>query len=229
LQAATGMLTRLAAVLDLSQLVTIKRIVDSGKFVDGVLSAGMAAQRVKHNEELALDARQLKELNNIVMNSLVRHPVYRSAAMQMKIAAPYYARYTAGMSYGEHVDDPIMGQNGLYRSDLSVTIFLSDPKEYEGGELIINTSFGDQSVKLPAGDAVLYPSSSIHRVSKVRSGVRLVAVSWIQSLIRNPDKRALLHELNQARETLLREKPDAPETAQVNHSYINLVRMWSDI
>ncbi|UCC56216.1 MAG: Fe2+-dependent dioxygenase [Gammaproteobacteria bacterium] len=223
------MLIRLTAVIDSSQIETAKQLMQHGRFVDGILSAGMAAQRVKRNEELSLEDQQLAELNNLVMGSLVRHPVYRSAAMQKKVAAPYYARYTPGMSYGEHVDDPIMGQGEIYRSDLSVTIFLSDPASYEGGELIIQTDFGEQSVKLPAGDAVLYPSSSIHRVNEVTSGERLVAVSWIQSLVRNPEKRALLHELNQAREALLQEQPDAPETKKVNHSYINLVRMWSEI
>ena len=223
------MLNRLEAVLDSRQVETAKQLMRHGRFVDGILSAGMAAQRVKHNEELSLKDQQLADLNNLVMGSLVRHPVYSSAAMPKKVAAPYYARYTQGMSYGEHVDDPVMGQGEIYRSDLSVTIFLSDPADYEGGELLIQTDFGEQRVKLPAGDAVLYPSSSIHRVSEVTSGERLVAVSWIQSLVRDPDKRALLHELNQARETLLQEQPDAPETARVNHSYINLVRMWSEI
>ena len=121
------------------------------------------------------------------------------------------------------------GQGDIYRTDVSVTIFLNNPDEYQGGELVIQTAFGEQQVKLPAGDAVLYPSSSVHRVAEVTEGERLVAVSWIQSLVRDPDKRALLHELNQARETLLHEKPDADETRQVNHSYINLVRMWSEI
>jgi PKHD-type hydroxylase len=223
------MLTRLEAVLDSRQIEAAKQLMQHGRFVDGILSAGMAAQRVKHNEELSLGDQQLTELNNLVMGSLVRHPVYSSAAIPKKVAAPYYARYTQGMAYGEHVDDPVMGQGEIYRSDLSVTIFLSGPADYEGGELLIQTDFGAQSVKLPAGDAVLYPSSSIHRVSEVTSGERLVAVSWIQSLVRDPDKRALLHELNQARESMLQEQPDAPETARVNHSYINLVRMWSEI
>jgi PKHD-type hydroxylase len=223
------MLTHLKAVLDNRQINTAKQLMQGGRFVDGILSAGMAAQRVKHNEELSLQDQQLTELNNLIMGSLVRHPVYSSAAMPKKVAAPYYARYTKGMSYGEHVDDPVMGQGEIYRSDLSVTIFLSGPADYEGGELLIQTDFGEQHVKLPAGDAVLYPSSSIHRVSEVTSGERLVAVSWIQSLVRDPDKRALLHELNQARESMLQEQPDALETARVNHSYINLVRMWSEI
>ena len=223
------MLTPLSNVLDHDRLEDARKLIAGGRFIDGVLSAGMAAQRVKHNQELAADERLLRQLNNLVMGSLVKHSVYRSAALPLKVAAPYYARYTAGMSYGDHVDDPVMGQGDLYRSDISVTIFLSAPDDYDGGELIIQTPFGEQLVKLPAGDAVIYPSSSVHRVAEVTRGERLVAVSWIQSMIRDPDKRALLHELNQAREKLLHDHPQAEETSRVNHAYINLVRMWSEI
>lgn len=223
------MLTIIEAVLNSKQLNVAHRIIDSGKFVDGRSSAGKAAVRVKHNEELSLDEQQFRDLNNLVMGSLVRHPVYRSAAMPLKVAAPYYARYTPGMAYGLHVDDPVMGQGEIYRSDVSATIFLNPPEAYDGGELMIQTPFGEQRVKLAAGDAVIYPSSSLHRVAEVTRGERLVAVTWIQSMVRDPDKRALLHELNQARETLLDERPDAAETDQVNHSYINLVRMWSEL
>jgi len=224
------MLTHIRGVLDHYQLATARTLIAAGKYTDGSKSAGLAARRVKHNEELALDQAQMSNLNNLVMGSLVKNPLYRSAAMPLKIAAPYYAHYAEGMSYGEHVDDPIMGQGSeLYRSDVSVTIFLNNPDDYDGGELVIRTSFGEQQVKLPAGDAVLYPSSSVHRVAEVSRGERLVAVSWIQSLVREPEKRALLHDMNQARETLLRERPDADETRQVNQSYINLTRMWSAI
>ena len=223
------MLTQIHGVLDQQQLQIVQKLVSQGRFADGSTSAGKAAKRVKHNEELILDRAQLAELNNLVMGSLVKHSTYRSAAMPLKVATPYYAHYTAGMSYGDHVDDPIMGQDEIYRSDVSVTIFLNNPDEYQGGELVIQTSFGEQRVKLAAGDAIIYPSSSRHRVAEVTQGERLVAVSWIQSLVRDPDKRALLHELNHARETLLNEKPEAEETRQVNQSYINLVRMWSEV
>ena len=224
------MLTHIKGILDQNQLATAHKLIAAGKYSDGSTSAGMAARRVKHNEELVLDKAQMSELNNLVMNSLVNNPVYRSAALPLRVAAPYYAHYTPGMSYGSHVDDPIMGMGSeLYRSDVSITIFLSNPDDYDGGELVVQTAFGEQQVKLPAGDAVLYPSSSVHRVAEVTRGERLVAVSWVQSLVQEPEKRALLHDLNQARETLLRDKPDAGETRQVNQSYVNLVRMWADI
>lgn len=224
------MLTHIKGILDQHQLAAAHKLIAAGKYSDGSSSAGMAARRVKHNEELTLTQAHMSDLNNLVMNSLVNHPLYRSAALPLRIAAPYYAHYTEGMSYGEHVDDPIMGQGSeLYRSDISITIFLNSPADYDGGELVIQTSFGEQQIKLPAGDAVLYPSSSTHRVAEVSRGERLVAVSWVQSLVQEPERRALLHDMNQARETLLRDKPDAEETRQVNQSYVNLVRMWSDI
>jgi len=224
------MLTHIKGILDQQQLATAHRLIAGGGFQDGSVSAGMAARRVKHNDELSLDPAQMSKLNNLVMGNLVKHPVYRSAAMPLKIAAPYYARYTTGMSYGDHVDDPIMGQGSeLYRSDVSITIFLNSPDDYDGGELIVQTAFGEQQVKLPAGDAVIYPSSSRHLVAEVSRGERLVAVSWIQSLVREPEKRALLHDMNLAREALLQEQADTEVTRQVNHSYINLVRMWSAI
>jgi PKHD-type hydroxylase len=223
------MLIHIKGVLDSTGLQTAARLIAGGRFADGRGSAGMVARRVKLNEELALDPGRMNELNSLVMGNLVRHPVFRSAAMPRKTATPYYARYTPGMAYGSHVDDPIMGQGGLYRSDVSVTVFLNDPQDYDGGELCIQTPFGEQQVKLPGGDAVIYPSSSMHRVAEVTRGERLVAVSWVQSLVREPERRALLHELNQAREILLQERPDAPATAQVNQAYINLVRMWSDV
>ena len=178
------MLTHIEKVLDDAQLQQVTALIATGRFADGRESAGKAARRVKLNEELSLDPARFSELNNLVMGSLVKHPVFRSAAMPLKTAAPYYARYNAGMSYGAHVDDPVMGQGELYRSDLSVTVFLCEPDSYDGGELCIQTAFGEQQVKLPAGDAVLYPSSSIHRVAEVTRGERLVAVSWIQSMIR---------------------------------------------
>ena len=170
------MLTQIHGVLDQQQLQIVQKLASQGRFTDGSTSAGKAAKRVKHNEELSLESTRFGELNNLVMGSLVKHPVYRSAAMPLKIATPYYARYTAGMSYGDHVDDPIMGQGDIYRSDVSITIFLNNPDKYTGGELVIQTSFGEQLVKLAAGDAIIYPSSSRHRVAEVTQGER-----WSQS------------------------------------------------
>ena len=133
------------------------------------------------------------------------------------------------MTYGWHVDDPVMGQGPHYRTDVSCTIFLSEPGEYDGGELMIRTAFGEQKVKLKAGDGVIYSSGTLHQVAEVTRGVRLVAIGWVQSMVRDPAQREILFELAGARDKLLADAPAMPQTDAVDHAYINLVRMWSEI
>jgi PKHD-type hydroxylase len=224
------LLLRIPSVLTRDEVELARRMLAGAPFVDGKLSAGQVARRVKQNMEVDRHARELDQLNGLVMGKLVQHPVYRSGALALRVAAPYYARYTPGMQYGDHVDDPIMGSDGqLYRSDVSITVFLNNPSDYEGGELVVNTPFGEQLVKLPAGDAVMYPSSSLHRVAEVTRGERLVAVTWLQSLVRDPTRRELLHELNTVRERMLAATPESEDAKLVNKTYVNLVRMWGDL
>lgn len=223
------MLLEIPEVLTEQELAYVREVLDKASFVDGKLSAGMVASRVKRNEEVDLRATELQQLNNLVMGKLVQHPVYRAAALPMKVAAPFYARYKKGMSYGDHVDDPIMHADGPYRSDISITVFLNDASDYEGGELVVNTQFGPRKVKLKAGHAVMYPSSSVHHVSEITSGQRQVAVTWVQSLIRDPAKRELLYDMYQVREKMLQTAPDDEDTKKIDRSYVNLIRMWGDI
>ena len=223
------MLITIPSVLPPERLQSVTSILKDAPFVNGSLSAGSAAKRVKNNEEVAMNAEQMSQLNNIVMGSLVADPIYKSAALPHRVAAPFYARYTEGMEYGDHVDDPVMGGADRYRSDVSITIFLSKPEDYDGGELVINTSFGEQQVKLKAGDAVMYPSSSLHHVNPVTRGERLVAVTWVQSMVRSAEQRELLHQMNIARERLLQKDPQSEETKAIDICYANLVRMWAEI
>ena len=224
------MLLIVPGVLKPDELALARAWLADAKFVDGKLSAGSAARRVKANEELERGAPALERLDRLVMGALARHPAYRGGALPLHAASPLYARYRPGMTYGDHLDDPIMGTDGvLYRSDVAVTVFLNAPEEYDGGELVIRTAAGEQAVKYAAGDAVLYPASTIHRVNPVTRGERLVAVTWVQSLVRDAARRELLYGLNLAREKLLQSAPEAEETAQVNAAYLNLIRMWSDI
>lgn len=226
------MLLHIPNVLSRTDLQAVHALLDKARFVDGKLSAGMAAKRVKNNQEVSRDdAQTLQQLNNIVMGKLTRHPTYQFGALPLRVATPFYARYGKGMTYGDHVDDPVMGPGPgqQYRSDVSMTVFLNNPEDYEGGELVIRTDFGDRKVKLPAGDVVMYPSSSIHHVAEVSKGERIVAVTWLQSMVREPQRRELLYELNQAREKMLKDAPEAAETKQVDRSYVNLVRMWSEL
>ena len=223
------MLLTLQSVLNSEHLKTVRSLLDNAPFVDGKLSAGSAARKVKNNEEVAMNAGQMNQLNNVVMGNLVANEQYKSAALPHRVAAPFYAKYSSGMQYGDHVDDPVMGDVNRYRSDVSITVFLSSPEEYQGGELVIRTSFGEQQVKLAAGDAVMYPSSSLHHVNPVTSGERLVAVTWLQSMIRSAEQRELLYNLNTARERLLKTSPDADESKAVDICYANLVRMWAEL
>lgn len=224
------MLLVIPGVLDHQKLSQVRSLLDAGEFIDGRLSAGKTAKRVKHNEELQIDARQMEQLNKLVMSSLVQHPLYQAAVMPYRVATPYYARYTPGMSYGDHIDDPVMGAPGSqYRSDVSTTIFLNSPDDYAGGELVIGTIYGDQSLKPAAGDAVIYPSSSVHHINEITSGTRLVAVTWTQSMLRDPQQRELVFKLYQARESLLESQPESEAATQVDQAYVNLVRMWSEL
>lgn len=224
------MLLPIPGVLKGDELALVRSWLADAHFVDGRLSAGAAARRVKSNQEIEGGDADLERLNRVVMGNLLRHPAYRSAALPLHVASPLYARYRPGMAYGDHLDDPIMGADGvMYRSDIAITIFLSAPQDCDGGELVIRTAAGEQAVKPAAGDGVLYPAGTIHHVNPVTRGERLVAVTWVQSMVRDPARRELLYGLNAAREKLLQAAPDAEETAQVNAAYLNLIRMWSDL
>lgn len=224
------MMLQLKQVLNPEQLENVRRTLARAEFVDGKLSAGKAASAVKNNEELKATAQLMELLNNEVMGSLVKHPVYQAGALPQHVASPFYARYTPGMSYGDHVDDPVMGvADQIYRSDIAITIFLNAADEYDGGELVINSAFGQNKVKLDAGDAIMYPASSLHHVAEVTKGERLVAVTWVQSMVRDPAQRELLYTLYQAKEKLLQTAPNEDISNQVNTAYVNLMRMWVDI
>jgi PKHD-type hydroxylase len=224
------MLLEIPGLLNQAQLEKIEQILAQSEFVDGKLTAGLAASRVKHNEELKKEPQRQELLVRILMSSLAHNEIFKSAVMPAKMADPIFARYRPGMTYGDHVDDPIMGSSGpKFRSDVSMTVFLRDPESYEGGELVVRTAFGEKRTKLAAGDAVIYPASSLHHVAEVTSGERLVALFWMQSHVRDPARRELLFELNQARNFLLKERPQDEASALVDKSYANLVRMWADV
>lgn len=224
------MLTHIKAVLSPERLREVQSLLANAEFVDGRLSAGKEAVKVKSNEELSPNSPLRRRLDANVMSSLVQNPQYQLAALPLKVATAFYARYQPGMTYGFHVDDPVMGpMSGRYRSDVSTTVFLNGADEYEGGELVIRTPFGEQRIKGEAGDAVVYPSGSWHKVEEVRSGMRLVAVTWAQSMVKSPEQRELLYQLAQAREGMLLKQPQSEETANVSTVYSNLVRMWSEV
>lgn len=224
------MLLAIPDILSSEQIKTVQSLLKDAHFADGRLSAGSAARKVKKNHELQGDPKLQNQLNNIVMNALFNHPVYQAAVLPHRLATPFYARYEPGETYGQHVDDPIMGpMQGRYRTDVSTTIFLNAAEEYEGGEIVIQGQLGEQAIKLDAGAAITYPSGALHHVAEVTQGTRLVAVTWSQSLIRDAEKRELLYNLHKTREALQKKYPDDNEVVKIDHTYINLMRMWSEI
>lgn len=224
------MLYHIESLISREQVETLRTLIGRGQFIDGRLTAGKVARQVKLNQELRREPTLNEQVGRVVIGALAGNALFKSAAFPARVADPLVARYQPGMRYGDHVDDPVMVQGGeRMRTDLSLTLFLSPPDSYQGGELVIRTPFGEQQVKLAAGDAVLYPSSSLHRVAEVTAGERLVALAWIQSHVRDAAQRALLHELNLAREALLERDPEDPATKRVDQGYANLVRMWSEV
>jgi PKHD-type hydroxylase len=222
------MVVTITGLLTPEKLDAVCQVLRQGNFVDGSLSAGSDAKHYKNNLELDADADRYAALNDVVMSALVRHPEYLQSALPAKIGAPIYARYLPGMEYGGHIDDPVMGAPGArYRSDISITVFLNAPDEYDGGELCVETPGGEQCYKLDAGSALLYPSTCYHAVKPVTAGERLVAVTWVQSHVRSAEQRQILWQLDQAR-ALLAQDPASASYHNVNLSYVNLFRMWAE-
>ncbi len=219
---------KITNLLNEPQISKLKEILAGATFVDGKLNVGKVAKKVKENEEIQQEPEIMQRLQRIIMSSIAHNSEFRNAALPNKLADFIFARYQPGMRYGDHVDDPIMG-GGKLRTDVSMTIFLNEPEEYVGGELTITTSFGEQKVKLKAGDAVLYPSSSTHRVAEVTKGERLVALTWIQSFVKDSTKRDLLYEMNLVREYLLGNNSEDEYSKIIDRSYVNLLRMWADL
>ncbi len=202
----------------------VKALADA-PFVDGSATAGWHAKLVKKNQQLdARDPRQ-KELSSIIAAAVTKNASFRLGVRPKALQTFRFSRYEQGMGYGPHVDDALM--HG-HRSDVSMTLFLSAPESYDGGELVIDTGGAERSFKLAAGDMVTYPSTTLHRVEPVTRGVRLAAVSWAQSYVRDDARRELLYELDRARRDLFKKHGKTPEFDALSKAFSNLVRMWSD-
>lgn len=216
-------------VISTEQLTEIKQVLEQAEFVDGKLTAGWHAKLVKNNQQLKVGNSQ-KELVAKVKKALIKNPLFQSAIRPKSIHSLLFSRYREGMSYDTHVDNALMqGSNGLYRSDISFTLFLNSPQNYEGGELVIEGVQEEESYKLEAGSAIIYPSTTLHRVNAVTQGTRLVAVGWIQSTIRNAGDREILFDLDTARRAIFAKSGKTPEFDLVSKSIANLLRKWSDV
>lgn len=217
-------------VLNEGQLQALRQVLGQASFRNGKDTAGWHARLVKNNEQADSRDKQVTALRQTVGNALENNPVFQMSARPLRSTPVMFSRYRIGMTYGNHVDDPVMGSGpDKLRTDLSFTLFLSDPDSYEGGELVTDTSAGESSYKLPAGALVLYPSSTLHRVEPVSSGERLVAVGWIQSTIRDPGHREILFDIDTARRQLFDRDGKSREFDLLSKSLSNLQRMWAEI
>ncbi len=213
-------------VLNADEIDHIRTLLEDAAWADGRLTAGWQAKDVKNNLQISTGDAKLSSLVEIVSAALERSTTFQLAARPKKIVPPLFSRYISGMEYGDHVDDPII--RGI-RTDLSLTLFLSEPESYDGGELVVETPSGAEAIKLPVGEAVLYPSNMIHRVERVSSGERLVAVTWIQSLVRNGQRREILLDLDIARREIMQRYGKSDELNLIAKASANLLREWADV
>ena len=205
---------------------------DKAEWVDGRVTAGSQSGSVKHNNQLPEGSPGANQLGELVLEALSRAPLFISAAIPLKIFPPLFNRYVVGQHFGTHVDGAIRAVPGTpvrIRTDLSVTLFLAEPEEYDGGELTVEDHYGMHEVKLPAGDMVLYPSTSLHHVKPVTRGVRVASFFWLQSMIREDSARALLFDLDQTIQELCAERGmEDPACVRLTGIYHNLIRYWAD-
>ena len=227
------MLLVIEQVLGPEELGRMQGVLADAPWRDGAQTAGTRSVTVKNNQQLALDSSVARELGNWILSALGRNPLFVSATLAEKIFPPVFNRYRDGGHYGLHVDSALMRVPGVditIRSDVSATLFLSDPESYEGGELVIESDYGAQEVKLAAGDMILYPSNSLHRVAPVTRGQRLAAVTWVQSAVADAAARAMLFDLDQSIQALSPQhgKQDA-DIDRLIHVYHNLLRRWASV
>lgn len=225
------MLLHIPEVLSKEQVAGMRRAMEAAEWTDGRQTVGPQGAKVKRNQQLP-DALPLRrELGEIVVAALARHPLYHAAALPMRTLSPRFNRYEGGGEYGFHIDGAVMatGDSDVQvRSDISCTLFLSEPEEYDGGELIVSDTYGEHEVKLPAGDAIVYPSSSLHKVTPVTRGARLASFFWVQSLVRDDSARRLLLELDTAIRNLSASAADQASILQLTGVYHNLLRRWAE-
>ncbi|MDQ2097887.1 MAG: Fe2+-dependent dioxygenase [Tychonema bourrellyi B0820] len=219
----------MANILTSEELGLIVDRLKNAEFVDGKLTAGWYAQQVKNNAQLKNNAAPTQELRNLVNQALKRNSLFQIAARPKAIRPIMFSRYQGGMYYGTHIDNAIMGDEELMRSDLSLTLFLSDPATYTGGELVIESAQGEQAFKLDAGSMVVYPTTTLHRVEPVTEGERLAAVTWVQSLVRDAHNREILFDLDTVRDTLFQKSGKTAEFDLLSKSIANLLRKWADV
>jgi PKHD-type hydroxylase len=225
------MLLQVPQALTAEQVAQFRARMDRAPWVDGNVTSGHQSAQAKNNEQIAEDSKEARELGDAIVAALGRNQLFFSAALPKRVFPPLFNRYRSGMEFGNHVDGAVRvhGPSGLrIRTDLSATLFLTTPEEYDGGELQVEDTYGGHRVKLPAGDLVLYPSSSLHRVTPVTRGVRVASFFWIQSMVRDDAQRALLFDLDMAIVRLTQDAKGHPGLVSLTGCYHNLLRMWAE-
>jgi PKHD-type hydroxylase len=225
------MLLHIPEVLGKEQVAGMRRAMEAAEWTDGRQTVGPQGAQVKRNLQLPDASPLRRELGDVVVAALARHPLYHAAALPLRTLSPRFNRYEGGGEYGFHIDGAVMatGDSDVHvRSDISCTLFLSEPEEYDGGELIVSDTYGEHEVKLPAGDAIVYPSSSLHRVTAVTRGARFASFFWVQSLVRDDSARKLLLELDTAIRALSASAADQASILQLTGVYHNLLRRWAE-
>lgn len=224
------MLLHVPGILQGDELARMRAALEAADWADGRETVGVQGARVKRNQQLVESSPLRAELARIVLTALSRSPLYFAAALPLKTLTPRFNRYAGGGEYGFHVDGAVMhaGDGEHVRSDVSCTLFLNEPGEYDGGELVISDTYGEHEVKLPAGDLILYPSSSLHRVVPVTRGARLASFFWVQSMVRDDARRGMLLEMDGAIERLRCSGADADAVLRLTGVYHNLLRQWAE-
>lgn len=226
------MLLQIPEVLSAEQILGGRKVLESNDWVDGRITAGHQSARAKDNLQLPEDNDDARQLGNTILQALENNPLFMAAALPLKVFPPLFNRYQDGQSFGNHVDNAIRQVTGTphrVRTDLSATLFFSNPDEYDGGELVVEDTYGVHSVKLPAGHLILYPASSLHHVRPVTRGARLASFFWIQSMVRDDGERTILFDLDVAIQRLMSDVPDHPSVVELTSLYHNLLRRWADV
>jgi PKHD-type hydroxylase len=225
------MLLHIPEVLSKVQVVALRRTLDAGSWLDGATTAGPLAAESKNNLQFSTESPDYPALSQTIVSALERHPLFVSAALPRRMLPPMFNLYAGGNHYGNHVDNAIQadGRNGeRLRTDISVTVFLSEPESYDGGDLVIEDTYGSHEVKLPAGDAIIYPSSSLHRVEPVTAGQRVASFLWVESLVRDAWQRSMLFNLDMTLIKLRGQVGNTDEIVALTGHYHNLLRQWSN-
>ncbi|AKF86113.1 Fe(II)-dependent oxygenase [Myxococcus fulvus 124B02] len=225
------MMLHIPKVLTASEVAHCRQVMEQADWADGRITAGHQSGQVKKNLQLPEGSAAARELGERVLAGLEKSALFLSAALPQRIFPPLFNRYDASMSFGSHVDNAIRripGSGQRVRTDVSATLFLSEPDSYDGGELVVEDTYGHHAVKLPAGDLILYPATSLHHVTPVTRGARLASFFWIQSMVRDVSQRALLFDLDASITQLNQEVPKSPSLVMLTGVYHNLLRQWAE-